>query len=134
MVMVPERVGSYVVERLLGTGSFATVWLASDPTLGARVAGQIPSGNWSHALRVRERFLDEARLLWRLVYERVFPVHALGEWPDGGPYLVMTWADGGSLRHRLAGGPPPVAEALTLLREILAGVAVLHANGIVHRD
>ncbi|MDG4786172.1 serine/threonine-protein kinase [Micromonospora sp. WMMD1102] len=130
----PQRIGPYRVERLLGFGSFATVWLGHDPALDARVAIKVLAENWSHDLRVRERFLDEARLLWRLDHRRLVRVHSIGELPDGRPYLVMAWAEGGSLRDRLAAGPLPVGRALRVLREIAAGVAVLHANGIVHRD
>jgi tRNA A-37 threonylcarbamoyl transferase component Bud32 len=133
-VISPARIGSYRVERLLGVGSFATVWLGFDPALGARVAIKVLADNWSHDLRVRERFLDEGRLLWRLDHRRVVRVYSLGELPDGRPYLVMLWADGGSLRDRLAASPLPVGQGLWLLREIAAGVAVLHAHGIVHRD
>jgi serine/threonine protein kinase len=130
----PARIGPYRVERLLGVGSFATVWLAHDPALDTRVAVKVLAENWSHDLRVRERFRDEARLLWRLDSERVVRVHALGELPDGRPYTVMEWADGGSLRERLGGRPVPVGAGVGLLREIAAGVAVLHDAGIVHRD
>ena len=133
-VIAPARIGSYRVERLLGVGSFAIVWLGFDPALGARVAIKVLADNWSHDLRVRERFLDEGRLLWRLDHRRIVRVYSLGELPDGRPYLVMLWADGGSLRDRLAAGPLPVSQGLWLLREIAAGVAVLHAHGIVHRD
>ena len=133
--MIPAlRIGSYRVERLLGVGSFATVWLGHDESLDARVAIKVLAENWSHDLRVRERFLDEARLLWRLDDDRIIRVHGLGEMPDGRPYLVMAWAGGGSLQNRLAAGPVSAAEALWLLREIAAGVAVLHRSGIVHRD
>jgi tRNA A-37 threonylcarbamoyl transferase component Bud32 len=134
VVISPAQIGSYRVERLLGVGSFATVWLGFDPALGARVAIKVLADNWSHDLRVRERFLDEGRLLWRLDHRRVVRVYSLGELPDGRPYLVMLWADGGSLGDRLAAGPLPVGQGVWLLREIAAGVAVLHANGIVHRD
>ncbi len=127
-------IGSYRIERLLGIGSFATVWLGYDASLGAHVAIKVLAENWSHDLRVRERFLDEARLLWQLDDIRVVRVHALGELADGRPYLVMAWAEGGSLQDRLAGAPMPIPQALGLLREISAGVAVLHDNGIVHRD
>ncbi len=130
----PARIGSYAIERLLGAGSFAMVWLGHDASLGARVAIKVLAENWSHDLRVRERFLDEARLLWQLDHERVIRVHALGELPDGRPYMVMAWADGGSLRDRLASGPIRVGAALWLLGEIAAGVAILHDRGIVHRD
>ncbi len=131
---LPTLVGSYRIERLLGVGSFATVWLGFDPALDARVAIKVLAENWSHDLRVRERFLDEARLLWRLDHERLVRVHAVGELDDGRPYLVMAWAQGGSLRDRLAAGPMPLPLRLSLLREVAAGAAVLHANGIVHRD
>jgi len=133
-VIPPVQIGSYRIERLLGTGSFATVWLGYEPSLGARVAIKVLADNWSHDLRVRERFLDEARLLWRLDHERIVRVYSLGELDDGRPYLVMAWADGGSLRDRLAAGPLPAGPGLRLLREIAAGVAVLHDHGIVHRD
>ncbi|MDO3704143.1 serine/threonine-protein kinase [Micromonospora sp. C28SCA-DRY-2] len=130
----PVRIGSYRIERLLGAGSFATVWLGHDPVLDSRVAVKVLAENWSHDLRVRERFLDEARLLRRLDHDRVVRVHAVGELPDGRPYAVLAWADGGSLRDRLARGPLPVVSAVDLLGEIAAGVAVLHRHGVVHRD
>ncbi|MEU4776257.1 serine/threonine-protein kinase, partial [Micromonospora sp. NPDC023644] len=130
----PERIGPYRIERLLGTGSFATVWLGHDPVLDSRVAIKVLAENWHHDLRVRERFLDEARLLRRLDDERLIRVHAAGELADGRPYSVMAWADGGSLRDRLAAGPVPPPAALDLLAEIAAGVAVLHRHGVVHRD
>ncbi|MEU4643923.1 serine/threonine-protein kinase [Micromonospora sp. NPDC023814] len=130
----PARIGPYRIERLLGVGSFATVWLGHDPVLDARVAIKVLAENWHHDLRVRERFLDEARLLRRLDDERLVRVHAVGELADGRPYAVLAWADGGSLRDRLAAGPVPAPAALDLLAEIAAGVAVLHRHGVVHRD
>ncbi|MER7475352.1 serine/threonine-protein kinase, partial [Micromonospora sp. NPDC000018] len=130
----PARIGPYRIERLLGVGSFATVWLGHDPVLDSRVAIKVLAENWHHDLRVRERFLDEARLLRRLDDERLVRVHAVGELADGRPYAVLAWADGGSLRDRLAAGPVPAPAALDLLAEIAAGVAVLHRHGVVHRD
>jgi eukaryotic-like serine/threonine-protein kinase len=129
-----ERIGPYRVQRLLGVGSFATVWLGYDSALAGHVAIKVLAENWSHDLRVRERFRDEGRMLWRLDDSRLVRVHGLGELADGRPYLVMEWAAGGSLRDRLAADPVPVGEALPLIREIALGVAVLHREGIVHRD
>ncbi|MEU0552181.1 serine/threonine-protein kinase [Micromonospora sp. NPDC005979] len=130
----PQLIGPYAIERLLGVGSFATVWLGYDAVLDARVAIKVLAENWSHDLRVRERFLDEARLLRRLEHERLIRVHTVGELPDGRPYAVLAWADRGSLRDRLAAGEIPATAALRLLGEVCAGVAVLHRNGVVHRD
>ncbi|WP_422739526.1 serine/threonine-protein kinase [Micromonospora sp. WMMD729] len=130
----PQRIGPYAIERLLGVGSFATVWLGYDAVLDARVAIKVLAENWSHDLRVRERFLDEARLLRRLEQDRLIRVHTVGELPDGRPYAVLAWADRGSLRDRLDRGEIPVPTALWLLGEVCAGVAVLHRHGVVHRD
>ncbi|RLP88831.1 serine/threonine protein kinase [Micromonospora sp. BL4] len=130
----PQRIGPYAIERLLGVGSFATVWLGYDRALDAHVAIKVLAENWSHDLRVRERFGDEFRLLRRLEHEWLVRVHTVGELPDGRPYAVLAWADRGSLRDRLAAGPIPGPAALRLLGEICAGVAVLHRHGVVHRD
>ncbi|MYW21571.1 serine/threonine protein kinase, partial [Streptomyces sp. SID2955] len=50
-----ERIGRYRLERPLGTGAFATVWLAHDPELQAPVAVKVLAENWAHRLDVRER-------------------------------------------------------------------------------
>jgi eukaryotic-like serine/threonine-protein kinase len=133
-VSVPEQIGPYRVERLLGTGGFASVWLAHDPGLDGYVAIKILADNWSHDPAVRERFVQEGRLLWQLDDERVLRVLTVGELPDGRPYLVTAWADGGSLADRLAGPPMPVGRAVVVLRAIADAVAVLHRRHVVHRD
>ncbi|WP_329342468.1 serine/threonine protein kinase [Streptomyces sp. NBC_00663] len=129
-----ERIGRYRVERRLGTGAFGTVWLAHDDTLDAPVAVKVLADNWAHRLDVRERFLSEARLLRRAASRRVVQVHDIGELPDGRPYFVMEYADGGTLAELLQDGPLPVAEALRLTASAALGAAALHEAGIVHRD
>ena len=129
-----ERIGRYRLERRLGTGAFGTVWLAHDDELEAPVAVKVLADNWSHRLDVRERFLSEARMLRRAGSDRVVQVHDLGELPDGRPYFVMEYADGGTLADLLADGPLPVPEALRLTALAARGAAALHEAGIVHRD
>ncbi|MEW2626232.1 serine/threonine-protein kinase [Streptomyces sp. NPDC048106] len=129
-----ERIGRYRLERPLGTGAFATVWLAHDPELEAPVAVKVLAENWSHRLDVRDRFLSEARLLRRAGSSRVVQVYDIGELPDGRPYFVMEYADGGTLADLLVDGPLPVPEALALTAEATRAAAALHEAGIVHRD
>ncbi|MEU0005172.1 serine/threonine-protein kinase [Streptomyces sp. NPDC006314] len=129
-----ERIGRYRLERPLGTGAFATVWLAHDPELQAPVAVKVLAENWAHRLDIRERFLSEARLLRRAGSGRVVQVYDIGELPDGRPYFVMEYADGGTLADLLAAGPLPVPDALALTAEAARGAAALHEAGIVHRD
>ncbi|MFB7508895.1 serine/threonine-protein kinase [Streptomyces broussonetiae] len=129
-----ERIGRYRLERPLGSGAFATVWLAHDEELQAPVAVKVLADNWAHRLDIRERFLSEARLLRRAGSSRIVQVYDIGQLPDGRPYFVMEYADGGTLADLLAGGPLPVRDALALTAEAARSAAALHEAGIVHRD
>ena len=129
-----ERIGRYRLEQRLGMGAFGTVWLAHDDELRAPVAVKVLADNWSHRLDVRERFLAEARMLRQAGSDRVVQVYDIGELPDGRPYFVMEYADGGTLADLLAAGPLPVPEALRLTALAARGAAALHTAGIVHRD
>ena len=129
-----DRIGRYRVERMLGAGAFASVWLAWDEILAAPVAVKVLADNWSRRLDVRERFLTEARLLRQADSDRVLRVLDIGELPDGRPYFVTSYADGGSLQDRLRSGGLSRAAALRILLDVAEAVGVLHQMGVVHRD
>ncbi len=143
---MPERLGRYVVRRRIGAGGFATVWLAYDEHLDSPVAVKVLADNWSADDHVRERFVEEGRYLRRVESPWVVTVYDAGELEDGRPYLVMTYADQGTLADRLArvrtgpgewagaGGPVSLDAALAVVRDVGAGLSALHARGIVHRD
>jgi hypothetical protein len=133
-VSAPDRFGRYRVVRRIGSGAFATVWLAQDEVLQSPVAVKVLADNWAARLDVRERFEEEARILRRADSDRVVRVHDIGELPDGRPYFVMTYADRGTLADRLRDGPLPVGEALRYGADIARGLAVLHQVGVIHRD
>jgi hypothetical protein len=137
-VSAPVRIGRYRVDRRIGSGSFATVWLAHDEVLDAPVAVKVLADNWAHHLDIRERFLEEARILRRADSDRVVRVHDLGDLEDGRPYFVMTYADRGTLADRLAdrlaAGPLPIPLAVQWSADVARGLAVLHAIGMIHRD
>ncbi|WP_043255258.1 serine/threonine-protein kinase [Streptomyces sp. Tu6071] len=130
----PQRIGRYLVQRRLGSGAFAVVWLAQDERLQAPVAVKVLADNWAGRLDIRERFLSEARLLRQAGSGGVVQVYDIGELEDDRPYFVMEYADAGTVEDLLMAGPPPLAEALRLVAGAATGVAALHAAGIVHRD
>jgi eukaryotic-like serine/threonine-protein kinase len=133
-VSAPARFGRYRVVRRIGSGAFATVWLAEDEELESPVAVKVLADNWAARLDVRARFEEEARILRRADSDRVVRVHDIGELEDGRPYFVMTYADRGTLASRLEDGPLPVPEALRYGADIARGLAVLHQVGVIHRD
>ncbi|MBB5136323.1 soluble lytic murein transglycosylase-like protein [Thermocatellispora tengchongensis] len=130
----PSRAGRYRIEQIIGVGGFASVYLAHDDELRSPVAVKILADNWARQTHIRERFLQEARLLRRADSHRLVQVFDIGTLDDGRPYFVMTYADRGTLEDRMGGAPMPVDSALDVVEEIGRGVAVLHSIGVVHRD
>lgn len=131
---VPSRLGRYVVRRRLGSGGFATVWLAHDEQLDAEVAIKVLADNWGHDDTVRRRFLEEGRFLRRVESEHVVQVHDVGELEDGRPFLVLTYADRGTLADRLKKEPLPLPEAVDVVVQVGRGLQALHRRGLLHRD
>ena len=133
-VSLPERLGRLQRVDRIGVGGFATVWLYHDAELRSDVAVKALADNWAQRLDVRERFLEEARILRRADSDHIVRVYDIGE-ADGTPYFVMTYADRGTLANRLHEGEPmPLQEAVGLVWQAALGLSVLHAQGIVHRD
>ncbi|KIH97001.1 serine/threonine protein kinase [Streptomonospora alba] len=130
----PDTFGRYRVIRHLGSGSFATVWLAHDDQLDTPVAVKVLAENWAHQLDVHDRFVAEARILRQADSAWLVRVHDIGTLSDERPYFVMPYADQGSVADLIAKRPLPLDEALRLLTEIGQGVTVLHRHGTIHRD
>jgi len=131
---VPSRLGRYVVRRRLGSGGFATVWLAYDEQLDAEVAVKVLADNWAHDDSVRRRFLEEGRFLRRVESEHVVQVHDVGELEDGRPFLVLTYADRGTLADRLKKEPLALESAVGVIVQVGRGLQALHRRGLLHRD
>ncbi len=131
---LPARLGRLERVERLGVGGFATVWLYRDEELQSDVAVKALADNWAQRIDVRERFLEEARILRRADSDHVVRVYDVGE-VDSTPYFVMTYADLGSLAHVVESGEPlPPWRVVDLVEQAAAGLAVLHELGVVHRD
>jgi eukaryotic-like serine/threonine-protein kinase len=132
---------SYRIERELGQGGMATVYLAEDLKHDRKVAVKVLRPELAAALGA-DRFTREIRIAARLQHPHILPLLDSGEArarePDLSPsflYYVMPFIDGQSLRDRISRqGELPVPEALRLLIEITDALAFAHAQGVVHRD
>jgi len=131
---MPSRLGRYVVRRRIGSGGFATVWLAYDEQLDSPVAIKVLADNWTEDHHVRRRFLEEGRYLRKVESPHVVSVYDAGELEDGRPYLVMSYADQGTLADRLEVAGLTPGQAMEVVRQIGAGLTALHRRGILHRD
>ncbi|HUQ19649.1 MAG TPA: protein kinase [Gemmatimonadaceae bacterium] len=123
----------YRLDRELGRGGMATVYLAEDVRHDRRVALKVLHPELSSALGP-DRFLREIKLAARLNHPHIVPLFDSGE-AAGFLYYVMPVVEGESLRDRLLrDGQVPVDEALQLTRGIASALDYAHRNNIVHRD
>jgi serine/threonine protein kinase len=132
--------GRYAVERELGAGGMATVYLTRDLRHDRHVALKVLHAQLAHALGA-ERFLHEIRVTARLEHPHILTLIDSGEVPapDGtGPpllYYVMPYVEGESLRGRLTRERQlPLADAVRLVAQVADALGYAHDRGIVHRD
>jgi TolB-like protein/tRNA A-37 threonylcarbamoyl transferase component Bud32/Flp pilus assembly protein TadD len=125
--------GRYRVERELGRGGMATVYLAHDLKHDRRVALKVLRPELAHALGP-ERFLREIRLTAQLDHPHILALLDSDE-ADGILYYAMPYVEGESLRDRLTREKQlPVGEALQIARDVADALSCAHVHGIVHRD
>jgi eukaryotic-like serine/threonine-protein kinase len=124
---------SYRLERELGQGGMATVYLAEDLRHHRKVALKVLRPELAATLGP-ERFFREIEVAARLSHPHILPLHDSGE-AQGFLYYVMPFVDGENLRGRLARqGELPVPEAVRLLADVADALAYAHGQGVVHRD
>lgn len=113
----------------------AIVYLGHDRELGRVVAVKRLADNLSHDRSFRHRFLREAQLAAPLSHPNVVRVYDFGHDPDGRPFIVMEYVEGGSLAEMLArDGALTPARVVAVARDCCSGLAYAHAAGLVHRD
>ena len=128
-----SRVGSYEVLGPLGAGGMGEVYRALDTRLGREVALKVLPAAVGQDPARRARFDREARLLAALNHPGIGAIYGVEETATG-PLLVLELIPGLTLAERIARGPLPLDEALSVARQIAGAVAYAHANGVVHRD
>jgi serine/threonine protein kinase/dienelactone hydrolase len=125
--------GHYQIERELGRGGMAIVYLAQDLRHDRRVALKTLRPELTHALGP-ERFLREIQIAARLQHSNILPLHDSGE-AKGLLYYVMPYVEGESLRARLEReGQLPIQDALNIACQVADALAYAHGHDVVHRD
>jgi serine/threonine-protein kinase len=126
--------GRYRIERKLGTGGMASVYLAEDQELGRRVAIKLLDERHAQDEQFIERFRREAESAAGLSHPNVVSIYDRGE-AGGTYYIAMEYLEGKTLKELLVSrGPTPVRVAIDYTRQILSALDFAHRNGIVHRD
>jgi len=125
--------GRYRMEREIGAGGMATVFLAYDERHERRVAVKVLRPELAAAMGPT-RFLREIKITANLQHPHILPLYDSGE-ADGVVYYVMPFVEGESLRARLARVRQlPLDEALDIARSVAAALDYAHRHGVIHRD
>jgi len=125
----------YEVRRELGTGAMGAVYEAEHVKIGRDVALKVLGRSYAREDRIRDRFVTEAQATGRVEHENVVEIWDVGATEEGLPYMVMELLDGETLAARIDRERRlPLADALHIARQLLAGLAAAHEAGVVHRD
>jgi serine/threonine-protein kinase len=123
----------YELEKELGRGGMATVFLATDRKHGRKVALKVLHPELAASVG-HERFLREIRIVAGLTHPRILTLIDSGE-ADGLLYFVMPYVQGETLKDRIdREGPLPLEDAIRIGREVADALAYAHEQGVVHRD
>jgi len=126
--------GRFSLEREIGRGGGAVVYLARDVTLDRPVAIKLLDPDAAADETVRQQFLREARTAGLLSQPNIVPIHAVEEHGDI-VFFVMGYVEGETLRQRIQRrGMLEIGEAIRVLREVAWALGYAHARGITHRD
>ncbi len=125
-------IAGYKIEKLLGKGGMAAVYLATQQSLQRPVALKVLNPLFSDAPTFSERFLNEGRIVAALSHPNIVTIYDIGIHQDF-HFISMEYVDGGDLRDRIARGMS-VEQALAVAEQVARCLALAHDKGIIHRD
>jgi serine/threonine-protein kinase len=131
--MIGTRLGAYEITAKLGEGGMGEVYRATDTQLDRQVAIKVLPAAFTQDEARLSRFEREAKLLAQLHHPHIASIFGI-ENSGGVRALVMELVEGPTLAERLAGGPLPVDQALSIARQIALALETAHEKGIIHRD
>ena len=120
--------------RTLGSGAEGVVYLAHDPKLGREVAIKTLSMDAADDQGHAERLVLTAKIAGTLSHPNIVPVFE-ADMHEGCPYVVFEYVEGRTLAQQIAAdGPLPMARAVVMMSQILAGVTLMHERRLIHGD
>jgi serine/threonine protein kinase/formylglycine-generating enzyme required for sulfatase activity len=132
--LLPECIGRYRIERLLGNGGFGVVYLAYDDQLQRLVAIKVPHAKLVADIADADPYLVEARTVANLDHPNIVPVHDVGSTEQFPCFIVSKYIDGCTLLTRLEQSRLSRREAVELAAVVSDALHHAHKHGVVHRD
>jgi serine/threonine-protein kinase len=124
----------YLIQKKIGAGGMADVYLAEDQDLGRKVALKLLNDRHANDEQFVERFRREAQNAAGLSHPNIVSIFERGQ-AEGTYYIAMEYLSGYTLKELITrNGPPPIPVAIDYARQILSALGFAHRHGIVHRD
>ena len=131
---IPDRVGRYRIDLILGEGGFGIVYLGYDDQLTRPVAVKVPRAGVISCQEDQETYLTEARTVANLDHPNIVPVYDVGSTPEFPCYIVSKFIEGSNLTRRLKESRFPIEKTVELVATIAEALDFAHRQGLVHRD
>jgi len=132
--MIGQTISHYKILEKLGQGGMGVVYMAEDLKLKRKVALKFLPSQYHADAEEKKRFIHEAQAASALDHNNICTIYEIGETDKGQLFIVMAGYEGVTLRARIARGPLPLDEALTIAIQIAEGLQEAHMAHIVHRD
>src|SRR5712691_13207197 len=132
-ITIGTQLGFHEITALLGKGGMGEVYRARDTKLKREVAIKILPEEFSRDADRVSRFQREAEVLASLNHANIAAIYDVQE-ANGSRFLIMELVEGETLAERIARGPLPLEEALSIARQIAEALEAAHEKGIIHRD
>ena len=128
----PEKIDRFIIKDILGQGAQGIVYLAHDPSLNRQVAIKAVSLHNGLQQETIKNLLQEARTVSQLQHSNIVSIYDAGSYHMR-PYLVLEFIQGSTLHTQMKQSIPQT-KAINIMRDVLAGVAAAHHEGIIHCD
>lgn len=136
--LIPQKLGRYEVQKVIGRGAMGAVLLARDPAIDRTVAVKLIQTavhlSAAELEKYRERFYREARAAGKLLHPSIVTVFDVGHGEQDTPFIVMEYVEGRTLQEILKTRNLGLDESLRIGREVLDALGYAHSQGVVHRD
>jgi tRNA A-37 threonylcarbamoyl transferase component Bud32 len=127
------EIPGYEIKRQIGQGGMATAYLAEQKSLGRQVVLKILDSKVRDTPETIERFLNEGRIIASLNHPHIITIFDIGQ-SEQDVYISMEYVEGGDLRQRMQHKVFAPVEAIDVIEKIAGGLALAHAQDIIHRD
>ncbi|QPC83935.1 protein kinase [Phototrophicus methaneseepsis] len=130
---IGKTIGGYEVQRVIGRGGMATVYLARQQSMNRQVALKVLPQQFANDDTYLQRFEREVAIVSKLEHRNIIPVYDYGE-HEGMPYIVMRYMPAGSVDDLLLDGPMPPEQVLNIVAQVAPALDYAHTKDVLHRD